>query len=71
MKPMKLVALLPLALVSFPLAQGQDIEKRMREGLAYSRLVVAQQLPIVTHAPCSNAQTDGMERDKADKQSLY
>jgi hypothetical protein len=58
MKPMKLVALLPLALLSFPFAQGKDIDKRMREGLAHSRLVVAQQLPTVTHAQCLNAQTD-------------
>jgi hypothetical protein len=68
MKPMKLVALLPLALVSFPFAQGQDIEKRMREGLAYSRLVAALRMPTVTPDQCSALLFDWQQKDKRDRQ---
>jgi hypothetical protein len=62
---------LPLTLLAIPSVQGQDIEKRAREGLAYSRLVAAHQLPTVTHGQCVSAQGDWLERDKADKKEPW
>ncbi len=67
---MKLMICL-LAMLCIASAHTRQQEPQFNESLAYARLVAAHKLPTVTHGQCFSAQSDWLERDKADKQEPW